>query len=1045
MFKNYSYRNKLLLWVMPILVVGLLTLGFGAHWYIEQVIRQELTTSMLATTDKAAEGIDTWCRTLVMEPETIASTPAAKTINSGFDQIDQLNLSRNKALHQKYPDIFRDIYAANREGIYHTVQENLNGYSLFEGNISNRDYFKSIMSDGRTQLTPPLMSRTSGAPTIFAVAPIIDDNGIPQGLIGAGISLDYVQKIAQSLKAGQNGYGILLSQDGTFVYHPDPSYIMQKKINDLPDSSTAELGLLMMSGGSGIKSYIYNGQKKIAFYSSVPFAGWSVATVIPEEEFFAPATRMAKWLTMITLLIISVVGLVIWFAAQRLTQPLQDLAAYAWEISEGNLVASSLVPQSSDEIGSLTRNFNQMTANLLTMMGEMTEKNKALEEEASERKKAEVALRQVNEKLEYKVEERTQELYTSNEELTAMNEEIQAINETLSTMNQQLQEEITYRQQTQEQLLLREKQYRASTSLLTGPVDNMPGLLNSILNSALKLVKAPDGYISLYESTDKGFTIQQGAGLHEQRIQHFTSNEGGMQKQVYETGEMLYVENYQTFPQRMQEPIIDPMTSIIMIPLKYGGQVQGVLVASWQEQIHYVNTDDVEIMRQFGDLAAVAIERLHIQEQIRERAFHDALTGLPNRANLNLELEKELTKARAGKGKGIVLFIDLDDLKTINDNFGHFSGDRVIISAGQHIVAAVGENAFVARQGGDEFIVIVSGDKNRKHAAEVADNILEALSQDYEVMGQSFHMSASIGVALYPSDADNVEDILKKADSAMYAAKEAGRNRWKFYEPSLMEEAYHKMVWTNGLRRALERKELYLHYQPQLDVHGLEIVGFEALLRWQSAEYGNISPLQFIPLAEHSGLIQPIGKWVLEEACRFARRLEDLGRGNVKVAVNISTKQLLATDFVEHVYTSIATAGISPEQLELEVTESILIERVDESLSYLEQLRDFGIRLALDDFGTGYSSLTYLKNLPVKILKIDKSFIDHICVDQTQLQLVGSIIQMGHNLDLHIVAEGVETVEQFNLLKTLNCDRIQGYIFSRPLPADEAIAFKTKK
>lgn len=1044
MFTKYSYRNKLLLWIMPVLVIGLLTLGFGAHWYIEQVIRQELTGSMLATTAKAAEGIDTWCRTLILEPETIASTPAAKTINAGFAQVDQLNISRNEFLHQKYPDLFRDIYAANREGLYHTVQTGPNGYSFFEGSISNRDYFKSIMAGGKAQFTSPLLSRTSGIPTIFAVAPIHDDAGQPQGLIGAGISLEYVQKIAQSLKAGQSGYGVLLSQDGTFIYHPNPEYIMQKKISELSDASTVELGAVMMSGGFGVKRYTYNGQDKIAFYSPVPFAGWSVATVLPETEFFAPAIKMARWLSMITLLIISVVGLVIWIGAQRVTRPLRDLAAYAREISKGNLAAIPLIPKSKDEIGELTRNFNTMTTTLLTMMEEMTEKNKALEDEAGERKKAEAALRQVNEKLEYKVEERTQELYASNEELTAMNEEIQAINETLNHTNEQLQEEIQYRQQAQEQLLLREKQYRASISLLTGPVDNMPGLLESILDSALKLVKAPDGYISLYDAADNGFIVQQGVGLHKQRMQQFMVTEAGMQGEVYRTGEMFYMENYQIFPERLKEPILHTMTSIIMMPLKYGGQVQGILAASWQEQVHPITIEDVEIMRQFGDLAAVAIERLHVQEQIRKQAFHDTLTGLPNRASLNLQLEEELAKARAGKTEGILLFIDLDDLKTINDNFGHLSGDRVIISASQHIVAAVGENAFVARQGGDEFIVIVSGEGGRDKAAQIADKVLESLHQDYEILGESYHMSASIGVVLYPSDADTAEEVLKKADSAMYAAKEAGRNRWRFYEPLLMEEAFHKMRLTNGLRRALERNELYLHYQPQLHGKGAEIVGFEALLRWRSAEYGNVSPLQFIPLAERSGLIQPIGKWVLEEACRFARRLRDMGRENVKVAVNISTRQLMAPDFVEHVCTSIAEAGISPQQLELEVTESILMEGVSEILGYLEQLRDFGVGLALDDFGTGYSSLTYLKNLPVNILKIDKTFIDHIGADQSQLQLVGSIIQMGHNLGLTIVAEGVETSEQLTLLKELSCDFIQGYIFSRPLPADEAIVFETK-
>jgi len=301
-------------------------------------------------------------------------------------------------------------------------------------------------------------------------------------------------------------------------------------------------------------------------------------------------------------------------------------------------------------------------------------------------------------------------------------------------------------------------------------------------------------------------------------------------------------------------------------------------------------------------------------------------------------------------------------------------------------------------------------------------------------------MSASIGIAVYPHDGDDVEEILKKSDIAMSAAKKAGKSCWRFYEPIFLEEAYEKMMLTNSLRRALERGELCLHYQPQLTVEGI-VIGFEALLRWNSAEYGCVSPVRFIPLAEKSGLIVTIGKWVLQEACRFARRLADMGNSTIHVAVNISPKQLLADDFVDSVRRSIADADIVPAQLEIEITESALIESIEESISKLDQLRDSGLMISLDDFGTGYSSLTYLRRLPVGVLKIDKSFIDKIASDNIQLKLVGSIIDLGHALGLIIVAEGVENADQLELLTKYGCDRIQGYIFSPPIPEDEAIKF----
>jgi EAL domain-containing protein (putative c-di-GMP-specific phosphodiesterase class I) len=305
--------------------------------------------------------------------------------------------------------------------------------------------------------------------------------------------------------------------------------------------------------------------------------------------------------------------------------------------------------------------------------------------------------------------------------------------------------------------------------------------------------------------------------------------------------------------------------------------------------------------------------------------------------------------------------------------------------------------------------------------------------------------AASIGLVIYPVDGDTAEDILKKADSAVYAAKKAGRSSWRFYDPSLQQETYEAILLTNSLRRVLERGELSLHYQPQLLPDGQTMVGFEALLRWHSPEYGQVSPLRFIPLAEKNGLITPIGQWVLEETCRFVKRLSALGWDDLHVAVNISPKQLLAGNFVSRIRAIIEAAQVKPEQIVLEVTESVLIESLEQSVEKMQQLHDFGVALALDDFGTGYSSLTYLKSLPVDILKIDKSFIDKNCTDHDQRQLVASMIELGHALNLTIVAEGVETEPQLELLQQYGCDCIQGYIFSKPLPEPAALAFLEQK
>ncbi len=349
---------------MFILVGEFLALSAGAHWYISSLIERELTTSMLATTGKTAENINTWLKTLLIEPETIASTPAAKAINRNFAAVDAQNINRHKILHGKHPDIFQDIYAVNRHGEYHTVRQTGNTYAIFVGHIADRSYFKSIMSGGAAQITPPLISRTTGIPTIFIVAPIQDEHDRPQGLIGAGISLEYVQKLAENLKVYPTGYSMIADSDGLLIYHPDRNFALQKNLNEFEDPSVRELARRMTSSESGMHRYTQDGKKNVAFYQPIPITGWSVATVVSEADFFAPAARMVRSLIIITLAILIVVCIAIVLASRRLTRPLRDLAAHVRKIAAGNLAVEAVNVQSQDEFGQLAANFNDMALQL---------------------------------------------------------------------------------------------------------------------------------------------------------------------------------------------------------------------------------------------------------------------------------------------------------------------------------------------------------------------------------------------------------------------------------------------------------------------------------------------------------------------------------------------------------------------------------------------------------------------------------------------------------------------------------------------------------
>lgn len=432
-------------------------------------------------------------------------------------------------------------------------------------------------------------------------------------------------------------------------------------------------------------------------------------------------------------------------------------------------------------------------------------------------------------------------------------------------------------------------------------------------------------------------------------------------------------------------------------------------------------------------------ERKAQEQAIRLLAYYDDLTGLPNRVTLQERLAQELNKACRGETTGAALFVDLDDLKMINDTLGHFYGDDVITKAGTYLLAAAGKNAMVARISGDEFIVLLLNESNREMVAAVADNMIKSLNRDYEIDDFKIHMSASIGIALYPLDASSVQDVFKKADLALYAAKGSGKNTWRFYDTSLQTIAYQNMTLINGLREAIERGELFLQYQPLVDIQSGHVISFEALLRWTSPTYGSITPSRFIPLAEKSDTIQIIGNWVIEQACQFARKLADMGKGDIRVAINVSPRQIADNMFVASVFDAIHHAGIKPHQLEFEITENALITSMDDITSKLAELHAHGVYLALDDFGTGYSSLTYLRKLPVDTLKIDKSFIDQIVSEEAQMEFISSIVNMAHVLRLTVVAEGVETEEQLKKLEECRCDFIQGYYFSRPVSEHEAI------
>ena len=419
-------------------------------------------------------------------------------------------------------------------------------------------------------------------------------------------------------------------------------------------------------------------------------------------------------------------------------------------------------------------------------------------------------------------------------------------------------------------------------------------------------------------------------------------------------------------------------------------------------------------------------------------AQHDVLTLLPNRTLFNDRLKQAISVANRQGNQLAVLFVDLDQFKRINDSLGHAMGDKLLRSVAGRLTACVRKSDTVCRLGGDEFVVLLSEVTSAEAASVSARKILRAIAAPHIIDNRSLDITVSIGGSIYPNDGQDAENLLGQADAAMYEAKEHGRNVYQFYRSDMRVRLAKRLLLEGDLRYALGRNEFLLHYQPKIDLQTGQITGMEALIRWMHPERGMLYPMEFVHVAEECGLIVPIGQWVLLEACRQSRAWSDIGLGNIPIAVNVSAAEFLAKDFLSGVRAVLIATGVEPVNLELELTESVLMEDAEAAVITLHSLKQMGVRLAIDNFGTGYSSFTYLKRFPVDSIKIDQSFVQEISTNPEDITIVSAMIDIGKSLNRRVIAEGVETRSQLDFLQRHACGEGQGYYFSRPLAAEQA-------
>ncbi|MFZ5967298.1 MAG: bifunctional diguanylate cyclase/phosphodiesterase [Bacillota bacterium] len=437
-------------------------------------------------------------------------------------------------------------------------------------------------------------------------------------------------------------------------------------------------------------------------------------------------------------------------------------------------------------------------------------------------------------------------------------------------------------------------------------------------------------------------------------------------------------------------------------------------------------------------------ERKVMENRLHTLAYYDALVGLPNRQMFEITLKHSIKKAEKENSKFALLYIDLDNFKNVNDTLGHPYGDKLLKKIASALKAMICEEVHVARLGGDEFAVILTNVADCEALHAKAASIMEALNKRWVVDGNELYITSSMGVTVYPDDGKDEETLLKNADTAMYTAKDNAKNHYVLYTPDMNEKALRYMSMEKDVRKALSNDEFILHYQPQIDLGSGKIISIEALIRWEHPEKGLVPPMDFIPFAEESGLIVDIGETVMEQACRQLKKWSELGCSEMQMAVNFSARQLHQQDLIEKIAVMIHKMNINSENLVIEITENVALSNLNHSIGILKKLKDMGIKIALDDFGTGYSSLNYLKRLPVDIIKIDKGFVKDICKCADEKYIAKTVIDLAHNMDLTVIAEGIETEEQLNILRDFCCDCGQGYLFSKPLPAEklEELLFK---
>lgn len=950
------------------------------------------------------------------------------TILSGIDIIND----ENHSISDKLAFLKSVEQSTNNELAYVTTDGKLYDAFGYEYDIKNEDFYKKVMK-GQKVVSISDIPVYEGFFTITFAVPVYSDNSV-NGAVCSLVSPEIFCSLIEDISFSTEGYGYIIDEKGVTIAHKDRN-IVKQKMNTIDDAinnpdlkQLAKLEERMIQGETGAGPYNFNGRKKIMGFAKIANMPWSFAATVPLTDAFSNANPMLTFIFFLVfifgliLIIINVYFITINRKFKKEEQSLKKA------VETANIIIISFIDDG------LILEFNKNAEEKLGYTHEQVEKTLSIydfltSKEQTKLKKAlscsingtgnenfELCLRTSTGRTEHMLfnlniqgKDGIDPVYElmgicitdrvmSEMQIIEKHDELSAVYEELAASEEELKDQLD--ELIQQKIMLQEKDERHNLIVQASNI----GIWDWDVTTDTYFYS--DKWYDIFEIEKKEIDGRE----KDYRLNAIIDEDKDISTNAFNDHINCRTPYYEC-EYRIQTP---------------KGKVK------WVHAVGKALFDsDGKPIKMAGAHTDVTTKK-ESEEKIHRLAYYDSLTGLPNRSQLT---EYFNTTIKDCADDISLIIFDIDNFKLINDSYGHEVGDKLLIEVSKRLIEKASENMYLSRIAGDDFALLIWSYSSENYLTEFVDIITDYLEGIVRVDDYILGISVNAGIAVYRKHADNFDDLLKNADAAKYKATEK-RSRYEFYDKDINDTIVERLNLRNSLKIALDNKEFVLYYQPQYRTKEKNIMGFEALVRWKSETLGIVSPGKFIPIAEESGLIIPLGDWILEEAIKFIKMIQQQGYPEMIISVNISAIQLIQDNFSDKVSELIKKYDLAPEYLELEITESVMMESMDSVINNINYIKEMGISIALDDFGTGYSSLNYLTKIPINTLKIDKSFIENIGIMREKNLLIGSIVEIGRKLGLSIVAEGVETVDQYNYLARMRCERIQGYFFSKPLPQE---------